>query len=77
MERKKTVLEEAEEIIENYIQKQQEISHRFYQKGKKNNYHKLKKTKKQSKRLNPKGIGLLLCLGGSVLIWGVLLWWIF
>ena len=75
MERKETVLREAEEIIEKYIQKQQEISRHFYQKGK--GTSAAKQTKKQSNRLNPKGIGLLLCLGGSVVIWGLILLWIF
>lgn len=59
---KKTVLQEAEEIIETYIRKQQGISCRFY---------------KKSKRGNLKGIALLLSLGISLLIWGLVLWWIF
>ena len=59
---KKTVLQEAEEIIETYIRKQQAISRRF---------------DKKSKRRNLRGIGLLLSLGVSLLIWGLLLWWIF
>ena len=62
MEKKNAVIREAEEIIEHYIKKQQGIARHFH---------------KKSKRRNPKGIGLLLCLGGSLLVWGLLIWWIF
>ena len=65
MERKDAVLREAEEIVEHFIRKHQENSRNFHRKIKK------------SKRLNPKGIGLLLSVGASVLLWGLLLWWIF
>ncbi len=56
MEPKKTVIREAEEIIEQYIQKQQGLSRVHH---------------KKSKRHNLKGIGLLLSLGISLLLWGV------
>lgn len=62
MEQKNTVIREAEAIIENYIQKQQTLSRGFH---------------KKSKRHNPKGIGLLLSVGISLLLWGLMLWWIF
>ena len=62
MESKKTVLREAEEIIETYIRKQQAISRRFY---------------KKSKRHNPKGIVLLLSLAVSLSLWGLVFWWFF
>ena len=71
MDPKKTVIREAEEIIANFVQKQQELSRDFYQKNKGIAKHK------KSKRHNLKGIGLLLSLGVSLLIWGLLLWWIF
>ncbi len=65
MDSKKTVLREAEEIIETYIKKQQALSRRFHKKN------------KESKRHNLRGIGLLLSLGVSLLLWGLILWWIF
>ncbi len=65
MDSKKTVLREAEEIIETYIKKQRALSRRFRNKN------------KASKRHNLKGIGLLLALGLSFMLWGLILWWIF
>ena len=62
MESKKTIVREAEEIIADYIERQQGIYRRFH---------------KKSKSRNPKGIGLLLCLGGSLLVWGIVFCWIF
>ena len=68
MEPKKTVIREAEEIIANFAQKQQELSGYFSQGNKRN---------KKSKRHNLKGIGLLLSLGISLLLWGLLFWLVF
>ncbi len=71
MEPKKTVIREAEEIIANFVQKQQELSG-YFSKGNKKN-----KRNKRSKRHNLKGIGLLLSLGISLLLWGLLFWLVF
>lgn len=62
MERKNAVLREAEEIIEKYIARHGGKTPRFYQKR---------------KRPNPKGLGLVFGLGISLLLWGLMLWWIF
>lgn len=71
MEPKKTVIREAEEIIANFAQKQQELSGYFSKENKRN------KGNKKSKRHNLKGIGLLLSLGISLLLWGLLFWLVF
>ena len=61
MEPKNAVLREAEEIIRQYIERNGGKSPRFY---------------KKRKRPNLKGIGLLLGLGISMILWGFMLWWI-
>ena len=66
MDPKKTVIREAEEIIANFVHKQQEFSGIFYKQKKEKQNHK------KSKRHNLKGIGLLLSLGISILLWGLL-----
>ena len=59
MESKKTVVREAEEIIAKFIQQQGEHSRQFQKKSKRHNYT---------------GIGLLLALGISLLLWGLVLY---
>ena len=66
MDPKKTVIREAEEIIANFVQKQQELSRNFDRQDRENKKHK------KSKRHNLKGIGLLLSLGISILLWSLL-----
>lgn len=58
---KRAVVQQAEEIIENYIKQQAELSGRF----------RFKKTK--SKRKIPAGIFLLLAFGLSIGLWILLL----